>query len=127
MIRTETKPPPQPAPVAPPVAGEYVTNGAAAAAFLAAGLGSLILGILTTAAAANANLANMLKISADVGPLSGKVIYTIVLWLIAWGVLHFAWRDRQVAFGKVFAATLVLIGLGVLGTFPLFFDLFAPQ
>lgn len=106
---------------------DEATNGEAAAAILAAGIGSLALGVLTTAATASTDLANGLKISADVGPLSGKVIYTLVLWLIAWGALHFTWRDRQVDFGRVFALTLVLIGLGFLGTFPIFYDLFVPK
>jgi len=98
-----------------------------AAAILGAGIGCLALGILTTLAEASADFANLLKISADVGPLSGKVIYSIVFWLVAWGALHFTWHARQINFGKVFTATLILIGLGFLGTFPIFFDLFAPK
>jgi hypothetical protein len=127
LVETKITPPPQPARAHNGRHVDDVTNGEAAAALLAAGIGSLALGILTTLAAASADFANLLKISANVGPLSGKVIYTIVLWLIAWGTLHYAWRARQVDFGKMFTLTLGLIGLGFLGTFPIFYDLFVPK
>jgi len=39
-------------------------------------------------------------------------------------MLHFLWRSEQVNFGKIFIVTLVLISLGFLGTFPLFFRSF---
>jgi hypothetical protein len=41
-----------------------------------------------------------------------------IVWLIAWAVLHNRWKAREIAPGRVGAVTLILIALGVLGTFP---------
>jgi len=40
------------------------------------------------------------------------------VWLISWVVLHNRWKARDIAPGRVGAVTLILIVLGVLGTFP---------
>jgi hypothetical protein len=59
-----------------------------------------------------------------VGPLSGKTGGAVLVWLIAWAALGRVWKDRKVDFGKVWSVALTLVILGLLGTFPLFFDLF---
>jgi hypothetical protein len=100
------------------------TNGAAAAAILAAGIGSFVLGLLTTLAAASRPFSNILAFYGPTGPLSGKTTVAVVFWLAAWVLLHRAWKDRQVDFGPAFIGTLILIALGLLGTFPLFFEAF---
>jgi hypothetical protein len=117
------------APVGVP-AGRVIPNGEAVAAMIAAGIGALALGFWTT-------LAEILATSAwrassfpgltwdkGVGPLSGKTGYTVIIWLAAWAVLHFMWRGKEFNFGRMFWITLGLIGLGVVGTFPVFFELF---
>ena len=38
--------------------------------------------------------------------------------LMAWAGLHNRWKAREIAPGRVGVVTLILIGLGVLGTFP---------
>lgn len=101
-------------------------TGSTAAALVAAGIGSAMVGLMTTLAAASTALSNSLRFVAPVGPLSGKTIVAVIVWLLAWAILHFAWRGGQKQYGGVFLATIILIALGVLGTFPIFFDLFAP-
>jgi hypothetical protein len=103
---------------------ESLPNGRAAAAILAAGIGSLALGLLTTLPEGIVPLRQALNFYNPAGPLSGKTAMAVVVWLVAWIALHGLWANREVAFGKVVMATLVLIGLGVLGTFPIFFELF---
>lgn len=100
-------------------------NGPALAALLAAGIGSAALGFLTTLSAASKAVSDALVIAKPVGPLSGKTTYAVAVWLLAWLVLALLWRGRDVAPRGVYVATFVLIAIGVLGTFPLFFDLFA--
>jgi hypothetical protein len=102
-------------------------NGEAAAALLAAGIGSVALGIVTILAEASIAISSILRIVPSVGPLSGKTLVTVAVWLVAWGVFHLLWRKKQVNFVQVFIISLVFVGLGVLGTFPTFFDLFAPS
>jgi hypothetical protein len=103
---------------------ETLTNGPAAAAILASGIGSFALGLFTTLTQAVPTLRNALNLSDPVGPLSGKTTAAVVIWLVAWAVFHGLWKNQQVNFTSVFTVTLVLIGLGLLGTFPLFFELF---
>ncbi|MGZ5417874.1 MAG: hypothetical protein ACXWDI_11900 [Nocardioides sp.] len=107
---------------------DYVDQpeGPVAAAILASGVGALALGMLTTLAEASTSIKDLLSFYDPVGPLSGKTIGAVVAWLVAWGVLHMMWREKAVEASKVLTATLVLIGLGVLGTFPIFFQAFAP-
>jgi len=40
---------------------------------------------------------------------------------MAWAVFHSQWKNKQVNFAKVFTATLIMIGFGLLSTFPAFF------
>jgi hypothetical protein len=101
-------------------------NGAAVAAMVAAGIGCLAMGIATTAAEASEGIRNGLNLYNPVGPLSGKSVLAIIVWLIAWFLLHRFWRSRQLNFQAMFIVTLVLIGLGALLTFPPVFLLFAP-
>ena len=101
-------------------------EGPVAAAILAAGIGAFALGLLTTLAEASEGIKDFLTLYDPVGPLSGKTVGAVIVWLVAWGVLHMVYRDKAIESRKVLTASLVLIGLGVLGTFPIFFQLFAP-
>ena len=100
--------------------------GEAAAAILAAGVGAFAMGLMTTLAEAFEGFRTFLNVYNPVGPLSGKTLGAIVIWLISWAVLYFMWKGKDIPFPRVFTATVILIALGVLGTFPIFFDLFAP-
>ena len=48
----------------------------------------------------------------------------VLVWLVAWAVLHLVLRNRPYETRRALVISLVLIGLGVLGTFPLFFQAF---
>jgi hypothetical protein len=61
-----------------------------------------------------------------VGPLSGKTIGGVLIWLVSWVVLYLVYRDKPFETRKALTVALVLIGLGLLGTFPIFFQAFAP-
>jgi hypothetical protein len=103
---------------------ENLTNGPAAAAILASGVGSFALGLFTTLAQAITAVRSALNLYDPAGPLSGKTTVAVVIWLVAWVVCHQLWKNRQVNFTKVYMATLIMIALGLLGTFPLFFEAF---
>ena len=106
---------------------DAVTNGVAAAAIVAAGVGCAALGVLIVLAESIGAVKTALTFSGPVGPLSGKTLVASAVWLIAWVALHLAWRRRQVAFGAAWAVTLALITLGLLGTFPPFYQLFVHE
>lgn len=99
-------------------------EGPIAAAILAAGIGALTLGLATTLVEASKSVKDALTFSTGVGPLSGKVVVSVVVWLAAWLVLHLALRTKPYESRRALAISLVLIGLGVIGTFPTFFQLF---
>jgi hypothetical protein len=105
-------------------AGDAVPTGPAAAAVLAAGIGCAALGILIPLAEGIAWVKSTLTFNGPVGPLSGKTIVASVVWLIAWAALHRAWRKRDVRFAPVWIASIVLIAVGLLGSFPPVFQLF---
>jgi hypothetical protein len=101
--------------------------GPVAAAFLAAGVGSVVLGILTTLAEASAGIKETLELTKRVGPLSGKTTFGVAAYAVAWAILARVFRGKDPDPGKVFAWTIVLVGIGLLLTFPIFFMAFAPE
>jgi hypothetical protein len=98
-----------------------------AAAFIAAGIGIFTLGILVMLAEASESIAGWLQFSDPVGPLSGKTIIAGATWLVSWPILHMALRGRELEPRRVFMFVGVLIVLGLLMTFPTFFEQFAPE
>ena len=92
------------------------TNGAAMASVLAAGIGAFAMGLFVVLNEAGLFAAPTLY--GPAGGVTGRTTFATLVWLAAWGVLHARWRGRKLAPGRIFAVTLFLIGLGVLGTFP---------
>jgi hypothetical protein len=80
--------------------------------------------VVTTLAEASEGIREWLQWSDAVGPLSGKVVVALMVWLVAWAILHVALRSRRYETRRALVVSLVLIGLGVVGTFPTFFQLF---
>ena len=102
-------------------------NGPAAAAILAAGIGCFALGATVVLSEAIPPFKAALAINSRVGPLSGKTIVEVLVYIVAWIGLAYAWRGKSVAFGKVYAATLILLALGLVGTFPLVYEVFTAK
>jgi hypothetical protein len=101
-------------------------EGPISAAILAAGIGAAALGLFTTLAEASTGIKDWLQWSEPVGPLSGKTAMAVIVWLLSWVVLHIMLRNRAYESRRALGVALVLIVLGVLGTFPTFFQLFTP-
>ena len=101
-----------------------ILNGAAAAAVLAAGMGSFILGVLTTLKASSQAVRNLLSFYVPTGPLSGQTTIAVAVWLASWIILYLLWKEHEVNFKKIFIIALILIALGMLGTFPPLFEAF---
>ncbi|MBI3160634.1 MAG: hypothetical protein HYZ26_13635 [Chloroflexi bacterium] len=104
---------------------KLMTTGPAAAAMIGSGIGALVMGLMTTGAELSAALKTFLTWTAPVGPLSGKTGMAIIAWLIAWALLNTFWKGKDVSIDKAFRVTLALIAVGVLFTFPPFFEAFA--
>ncbi len=99
-------------------------NGPGAAALLAAGIGSFLLAVFAILADKVAATQSLMNFYKPTGPLSGVTTCAIVAWLAAWALLHARWRERNLAFARVSAIAFILLGLGLLLTFPPIADLF---
>ena len=58
------------------------------------------------------------------GPLSGKVATAVAVWLIAWVGLHLFYRTKPYETRRALTIAAILVALGVVGTFPTFFQMF---
>ncbi len=101
-----------------------IPNGPAAAALLAGGIGSLAMGLLTTLSEAIKSFGSALNWYNPTGSLSGKSTLAVIIWLAVWYLLAKQWGSKDVDFGKITLIAMIVFWLGVLFTFPPFFDLF---
>jgi uncharacterized membrane protein YdcZ (DUF606 family) len=102
-------------------------SGAAAAALLSAATGTVVLGVMTVAAEANAGFRNALAWVKAAGPLSGKTFVALIAWVVSWIILGTVWRGKDLRLTPILVISAGLLVLGLLFTFPPFFDLFAPK
>ena len=93
-----------------------IPNGAALAAYLAAGIGAFAVGFIVIL-----NEAGLMSAPALYGPaggLSGRTTFAVAIWLIAWALLHHRWNARQLETGRIHLTTLLLTVLGVVLCLP---------
>jgi hypothetical protein len=105
-------------------AEELEPNGGIVAAIVAAGVGCAALGICTVVAAAVSGFADFLTLYAPSGPLTGEATVAALIYLIAWVNLHARLRYRELRLFKGFLVAMALLGVGLIGTFPPFYQLF---
>jgi hypothetical protein len=109
----------------PPATGEAEPpSGPAAALILAGGIAVLCMGLVTTLGEASTGIADALQWNDRVGPLSGKTLITVIVFALAWGLLTALWRRANPPLRSITIASAVLIVLGLVGTFPTFFQAF---
>jgi hypothetical protein len=99
-------------------------SGPAAAVVLSAALGCLTLGVLSVLTAAKEGASDALTLSERVGDISGITTASAAVFFASWAVLAVAWRRADPPLVRIAAAAGLLIALGLLGTFPPFFNLF---
>jgi hypothetical protein len=100
-----------------------IPNGAAAAALLSAGLGSFAFAILAFAGDKSAAIKNTLVFYKPTGALSGVSTVALAVWLVAWIILATRWNRKTVAVAGIAIASLVLLALSLVLTFPPIVDL----
>ena len=104
------------APIEPTTKLPGVPNGSAMASFLGAGIGAFAVGMFVLLNEAGVFAPPALH--AGAGGVSGRTTFAVVVWLVAWGVLHARWRDRTMTPRPVYLVTLLLTGIGIVATFP---------
>jgi hypothetical protein len=101
-----------------------VANGPAAASFIACGIGSAALGLIIPLSEAIPAFKTWLAWNKGVGPLTGKVIIPSLIFFVVWIVLGVMYRGRNTNMRRALTIGSVGMIIGLLGTFPPFFDLF---
>ena len=99
-------------------------NGPGAAAILAAGFGCFAVGAIAVIADKLPAVKRALVFYKPTGALSGVTTTAILLWLLSWAVLEWRWKSKTVALGRINVAAFILLGIGLLLTFPPIGDLF---
>lgn len=103
---------------------QELPNGPVAAALLAGGIGATAVGLLTVLAEAFPAIKTALNWWNPAGPLTGKSLGGVAIFFIAWILLHNLYRGKEVAFNRIILVAYILLFLGLVGTFPPFFELF---
>jgi hypothetical protein len=99
-------------------------DGPAAAALRAGGIGSAVFGLITLFSEVSAAFGKSLNWYSPVGALTGKSILGVATFLVAWAILHYAWKAKDTNFGSISRIALALLVVGLIGTFPPFWHLF---
>ena len=101
-------------------------NGPVSAALLAGGIGSAAMGLITLIYELNdkSAFAKSMAWSKGVGGLSGKSSLAIIIFFVAWAILHYAWKDKDTDFARISSIAIALLVVGLLGTFPPVWHLF---
>ena len=99
-------------------------SGPAAALILAGGIAVFCMGLATTLGEASTTIADGLQWNDRVGPLSGKTLITVIVFAAAWALLTAIWRRANPPLRSITITSAVLIALGLVGTFPTFFQAF---
>lgn len=101
------------------------SDGPVVAALFAMGIGVVAYGIFVILAEVSASFKTFETLNASVGPLSGKTTFGVIVWLVAWLVLHITVSKKELDLKKAFTWSMVLVVTGLLFTFPIFFQAFA--
>lgn len=102
-------------------------NGPVSAVLLAGGIGSAVLGLVTLIYEINdkSAFAKSMTWYKPVGGLSGKSSWGIIAFFVAWAVLHYVWKGKETDFSRISTIAIVLLVIGLIGTFPPVWHLFA--
>ena len=99
-------------------------DGVAVATIISAGIGAAVLGLNVMLSEASPAFKELMKWSNAVGPLSGKSLVAVIVWLVSWVLLHALLKNKDVEINKAWKVTLFLILIGWIGTFPPVFEMF---
>ncbi len=93
-------------------------NGPVAAALLAGGIGSAVLGLATFGSEASEAIGASLNWYKPVGPLMGKSSLGIIAFFLFWAILNYIWKGKETNFTRVATIAMVLVVIGLILTFP---------
>lgn len=95
------------------------------AAFVASGVGSMVLGLATVLAEISEPIRSSLFWIRQGGPLSGETCLAVIAFVFSWGILTIAFKKHPIRLRTSFVIALALVSIGLLLTFPPIFRLVA--
>jgi len=104
-------------------------DGPGAAMMISAGIGIFMLGLFTVLAEASTGVKDWLQKwewGVGVGPLAGKTTVATLIYFLSLAVLWAVWRNKEINVKTAFYIGFGLGVLGAIGTYPAFFQAFAP-
>lgn len=104
-------------------------DGPGAAMMISAGIGIFMLGLFTVLSEASTGVKDWLQKwewGVGVGPLAGKTTVATLIYFLSLAVLWVIWRNKEINLKTAFYVGLGLGVLGAVGTYPAFFQAFAP-
>jgi hypothetical protein len=122
---TATSPPTAIAVRADGASADPAATGQIAAALVAAGVACAAFGLAVLLSESIEPISKALTLSNPVGPLSGKAVAAVAVYIIVWSALHLAWRRKQVEIVRALRWTCALVLVGLLATFPPIYGLIA--
>lgn len=103
-------------PMEPRAVREEAANGSAMAAFVGGSIGAFAMGVVVVLSEAGIFAAPTLY--GPAGGVSGRTTLATIAWLLGWAAFHYRWKGREIAPRRIYPVALILIGLGILATFP---------
>ena len=101
-------------------------TGGAWAAILASAIGCVGFSVAADLAEVSKPISNVLNIYDPTGDLSGKSTFGVIVWLVAWALLHARWRTRNIKCpGRMTVISAIIVLLALIMVFPPFVELFA--
>lgn len=94
------------------------------AAFIAAGIGVLVMAVLQFAGESNEAFNESLAFSESLGPYSGKYVISYAAWLLSWAVLYPIARKGVIPLRVAIVVAVVLIVVAGILLFPPFIQIF---
>src|SRR5690606_25128686 len=101
---------------------QAIPNGSALAAFTAAGIGAFAMGLISLLDAAGVFAVPALYDPA--GGVTGRTTLAVLIWLIAWWILHARWRNRDLEAGRMHTIAVLLAVGGIVLALPPVWSLF---
>jgi hypothetical protein len=116
-----------------PTAGRLIPSGPAVAAMLSAMLGMLTLAIVNWGTAAsdtfNTWVHGVGKLwmpgAPGIGPYSGKETLSLVVWIVAWAILHPALKKHDLSLARWLVVFLIGVGAATTLIWPPVFEYLA--
>lgn len=107
----------------PPTSGLEDRN-AVSAAFIAAGIGLVTMGLLQFIGELNESFNESLALSEALGPYSGKYLFSYLAWIVSWAILYPIARAGRISVRTAAIITAILIVIAAVILFPPFIGLF---